>query len=36
MLKSETPKPKYSLRNSPKKLSVIKVIDTKNIKNDFG
>ena len=36
MFKSESPKPKYSLRNSPKKLSVMTVIDTKNIKNDFG
>ena len=36
MFKSESPKPKYSLRNSPKKLSVMTVIDSKNIKNDFG
>ena len=36
MFKSESPKPKYTLKNSPKKLSVMTVIESQTIKNDFG
>lgn len=36
MFKSESPKPKFSLKNSPKRQSVMTVCESKTIKNDFG
>jgi hypothetical protein len=36
MFNSESPKAKYTLKNSPKKLSVMTIIESQTIKNDFG